>query len=335
MLIGRSPLRISFIGGGTDMEEYHNKFNGYSISATINKYTFVAAKIRSDKIYQGLSPDFFKYFKTSKIYNQSPKVGHGIAITCLKEMKFKKGIDLFFSADVAPGSGLGASSSLASNLVSTILKIQGKEWDKHKIAMTIYRIGHDVLKWGIGKQDEFAAVFGGFNMYKFSKDQVKVEPIKLKKNTLKEFEENSMLFFLGERKPSADILKIQSRNINRLNQKTMKALHKVSELSLELHDAFKQNDLTKFEEFLREGWEQKKQFAKGISNERIDFICRQVELNGSKAMKVTGQGGGGHLFVYAEKKKQTKIIKKLKKLGVPYIDFKYKNSNATVQNLSE
>ena len=213
MLIGRAPLRISFVGGGTDMEEYHNKFDGYAISATINKYTFVAAKLRSDKMYQGLSPDFFKYYTTKKIQNISPKVGHEVAITCLQEMKFKKGLDLFFTADVAPGSGLGASSSLASNLVNVILKFQDKQWDKHKIAMMVYRIGHDVLKWGLGKQDEFAAVFGGFNMYKFSKNNVTVEPIKLNTSTLKEFDDNSMLFFLGERKPSVDILKIQANNI--------------------------------------------------------------------------------------------------------------------------
>ena len=335
MLVGRAPLRISFVGGGTDMEEYHNKFNGYAISATINKYIFVAAKLRSDKRYQGLSPDFFKYYTTKKIQNISPKVGHEVAITCLKEMKFKKGLDLFFTADVAPGSGLGASSSLASNLVNVILKFQGKEWDKHKIAMTVYRIGHDVLKWGIGKQDEFAAVFGGFNMYKFSKNDVTVEPIKLNTSTLKEFDDNSMLFFLGERKPSVDILKIQARNIKSLNMKTISALHKVSELTLELRDAFRNNDLSKFESILREGWEQKKQFAKNITTKKIDSICHTVELCGSKAMKVTGQGGGGHLFVYAEKKKHPKIIKNLEKLGIPYVNFKYHNTNSTVQNLSD
>ena len=250
----------------------------------------MAAKLRSDKMYQGLSPDFLKYYATEKIQNISPRVGHEIAITCLQEMKFKKGLDLFFTADVAPGSGLGASSSLASNLVNVILKYQGKKWDKHQTAMMVYRIGHDVLKWGLGKQDEFAAVFGGFNMYKFSKNNVTIKPIKLNASTLKEFEGNSMLFSLGERKPSVDILKIQARNIKNLNMKTISALHKVSELTLELRDAFKNNDLNKFETILREGWEQKKQFAKNITTKKIDLICHTVELCGSKAFKVTGQG---------------------------------------------
>ena len=120
MLLGRSPLRISFVGGGTDLEEYHKQYDGYSISATIDKFTFVAAKLRADKTYQGLSPDYHTYFSSKKLQGIRPKLGHEIAITSLREMNFSRGIDMFFSADVAPGSGLGASSSLASNIVNIL-----------------------------------------------------------------------------------------------------------------------------------------------------------------------------------------------------------------------
>ena len=335
MLLGRAPLRISFVGGGTDLEEYHKKYDGYSISATIDKFTFVAAKLRTDKLYQGLAPDFYTYFSTKKFQNVNPKVGHQIAITCLQEMKFSKGLDMFFTADVAPGSGLGASSSLASNIVSIILKLQKKKWDKHKIAMKVFRIGHDVLKWGIGKQDEFAAVFGGFNLYKFSKNNVSVTPIQLNKSTLREFEKNSMLFFLGERKPSSEILKVQIKNIKHLNNRTISALHKVSNLTLEMRDAFRNNDLKRFESILNEGWEQKKQFSSGVSNKKIDAICRIVESNGARSMKVTGAGGGGHLFVYTDSKNHQKITMALKKVGIPRVEFKYKKTNTMVQDIRD
>ena len=335
MLLGRAPLRISFVGGGTDLEEYHKKYDGYSISATIDKFTFVAAKLRTDKLYQGLAPDFYTYFSTKKFQNVNPKVGHQIAITCLQEMKFSKGLDMFFTADVAPGSGLGASSSLASNIVSIILKLQKKKWDKHKIAMKVFRIGHDVLKWGIGKQDEFAAVFGGFNLYKFSKNNVTVTSIQLNKSTLREFEKNSMLFFLGERKPSSEILKVQIKNIKHLNNRTISALHKVSNLTLEMRDAFRNNDLKRFESILNEGWEQKKQFSSGVSNKKIDAICRIVESNGARSMKVTGAGGGGHLFVYTDSKNHQKITMALKKVGVPRVEFKYKKTNTMVQDIRD
>ena len=335
MLLGRSPLRISFVGGGTDLEEYHKKYDGYSISATIDKFTFVAAKLRTDKLYQGLAPDFYTYFSSKKLQGIRPKVGHEITITSLREMNFSRGIDMFFSADVAPGSGLGASSSLASNIVNIILKLQKKKWSKHKIAMKVFRIGHDVLKWGIGKQDEFAAVFGGFNMYKFSKNNVTVTPIQLNKSTLREFEKNSMLFFLGERKASSEILKTQIKNIESLNNKTISALHKVSNLTLEMRDALKNNDLSIFESILQQGWIEKKKFAKGVSNKKIDSICRIIESNGAKSMKVTGSGGGGHLFVYTDSKNHKKITMALKKVGVPRVEFKYKNTNTMVQDIRD
>ena len=95
MLLGRSPLRISFVGGGTDLEEYHKKYDGYSISATIDKFAFVAAKLRTDKLYQGFSPDYHTYFSSKKFQNIRPTLGHEIALTCLQEMKFSRGLDLF------------------------------------------------------------------------------------------------------------------------------------------------------------------------------------------------------------------------------------------------
>ena len=102
-----------------------------------------------------------------------------------------------------------------------------------------------------------------------------------------------------------------------------------------MRDAFRNNDLTRFESILHEGWEQKKQFARGVSNKKIDSICKTVESNGGKSMKVTGSGGGGHLFVYTDSKKHQKIIMALKKIGIPRVEFKYKNTNTMVQDIKD
>ena len=171
MFVGRSPLRISFAGGGTDLEEYHNKYDGYAISSTINKYTYVIAKLRNDDKLQGFSPDFASHLPPKKHHPKSVQ-GHEIVLEGLKELNFKKGVDMYLATDVEPNSGLGASSSLTANFVNVISHIQKKKWSKYKIAMNAYHIGHDVLKWGIGKQDEFAAVYGGFNLLKFTKNKV-------------------------------------------------------------------------------------------------------------------------------------------------------------------
>ena len=333
MFIGRAPLRISFGGGGTDLEEYHNKFDGYAISSTINKYTYVIAKLRNDDKLQGFSPDFASHLPPRKHHPKSVQ-GHEIVLVGLKEMNFKKGVDMYLATDVEPNSGLGASSSLTANFVNVIAYIQKKKWSQNKIAMKAYFIGHDTLKWGIGKQDEFAAVFGGFNLLKFTKKKVYVYPISVRKSTQKELQEKSLLFHIGNRKHSESILKSQIGNIKKSNEKTITALHKAKELALDMKDALKTNDLTKFSQILKEGWEVKKNFTAGISNPRIEAVNKKAFSSGATALKVTGAGGGGHLYVLAEPSKHSKIIKELTKIGVQKVNFQYENRGATVFNLN-
>ena len=335
MLIGRAPLRISFSGGGTDLEEYHKDFGGVSISATINKYTYVVARKRKDKLFQGFSPDFSSHISPRKLHKLKFMQGHEIITTCLKEMNFKNGIDVFFCSEVGPASGLGASSSLATNFVNVITKLQNRDLSKKKIAMTAYHIGHDVLKWGIGKQDEFAAAYGGINLLKFTKNNVTVEPLFLRKSTLNEFQNNSMLFHIGNRKHSSEILHKQLKNIRDRKPETMSALDLAKRFALEIRDALKENDLTRFSEIMKQSWEEKKKFVKGVSNQRIDNICKKILLSGASAVKVTGAGGGGHIFAFAEKAKQKTIIHEMKKMDIMNVDFSYQNNGATVIDVRE
>ena len=330
MLVGRAPLRISFSGGGTDLEEYHKKYDGYSVSYTINKYTFVIAKLRADDKLQGFSPDFASHLSPKKHSSGKTLQGHEIITAGLRYMKFKKGIDMYLSTDVQPNSGLGASSSLTTNFVNVISHLQGKKTTPDKIAIQAYKIGHDILKWGIGKQDEYASAFGGLNLYKFTKNKVIVKPINLKKSTEKELQDNSLLFRLGDREHSKGILQSQIKSINQSNQTTILALHKAKELAIEMYDSLKENDLTKFSDILNRGWEAKRNYTKGITNKRIEMISKKAIENGAKALKVTGAGGGGHFFIYANPSKHNSIIKSLKKLGVNNVDFKYQNQGAKI-----
>ena len=335
MLIGRSPLRISFSGGGTDLEEYHKDFGGASISATIDKYTYVVARKRKDKLFQGFSQDFSSHISPRRLHKLKFLQGHEIITTCLKEMNFKNGIDVFFCSEVGPASGLGASSSLAANFVNVITKLQNRELAKKKIAMTAYHIGHDVLKWGIGKQDEFAAVYGGINLLKFSKNDVSVKPLFLRKSTFNEFQNNSILFHIGNRKHSSEILHKQLKNIKDRKPETMSALALAKQYALDMMDAFKQNDLTRFSEIMKHSWEEKKKFVRGVSDQRIDNLCKKILSSGAAAVKVTGAGGGGHIFAYAEKAKHKTIIQEMKKLNVKKVDFSYQNNGATVIDMGD
>ncbi len=335
MLLGRSPLRISFSGGGTDFEDYHNIHTGYSISTSINLYTYVIAKNRNDNLLQGFSPDFASHLSPRSYKKIKPLWGHEIPLACLKELKFKEGLDIFICTDVSAGSGLGSSSSLATNIVNVISKMKNEKWSKHRIAMTAYKIGNYNLKWNIGKQDEFASAFGGINLYKYTKNKVTVTPIKLKKSTRNEIEENSLLFFIGNRKPSYDILSEQLKNINKNKLETINALHRVKELTLEMYDSLRKNDLNLFQDILKQSWIEKKKYASGITNKKIDLIIKKVFSLGAGAMKVTGAGGGGHLYVYAEKSKHKSIITNMTKIGVKNIEFQFTDDGAKVVDVGD
>ena len=158
-----SPLRIGFAGGGTDLEEYHNKYEGATISATIDKFTYVFARLRNDKKLQSFSPDFASHLPPKTFSKIAPPQGHEIVLSCLKEMKFSKGIDMFFCSDVSPGSGLGASGAMACNIVQVLLSFQQKKLSKKTMALKAYRTGHDVLKWKIGKQKVDFSISVGFS----------------------------------------------------------------------------------------------------------------------------------------------------------------------------
>ena len=260
--------------------------------------------------------------------------GHEIIVAGLKQMNFKKGVDMYLSSDVKPNSGLGASSSLTANLVNVILKLEGTKWPKSKIAMKAYHIGHNILKWGIGKQDEFAAVHGGLNVFKYTKEKVIVKSIKLNTETRRELQRNSLLFRLGDRKHSVNLLQNHIKNINESKQITINALHTAKNLAIEMRDALRGNDLEKFSDILDTGWNVKKKFTRGITNPRIEKISREAFKHGAKSLKVTGAGGGGHMFMYVEPKFHKKVQNRLEKLGVQRVNFTYQDSGASVVDLN-
>ena len=323
MLIGISPLRIGFAGGGTDLEEYHEKYVGQTISATINKFTYVFARLRNDNKLQSLSPDFASYLPPKTYSKIASEQGHEIILSCLKEMKFSKGIDIFFCSDVSPGSGLGASGAMTCNIVEVLLKLQNKKLSKKTIALKAYGIGHDVLKWKIGKQDEFGATFGGFNLCTWNKKKVNVKQLSLNKNFLKELGQNSMLFNVGFRGHSSKLLGKQVANIKKSSKGPLEALHRQKEIALEITDALKRKDLTGFTELIKEGWEQKKNYANGITNKNIENISKIAFSNGASALKVTGAGGGGHMYLIAKPSRHKKIEKALQRLGVKKVPFNF------------
>ena len=335
MIIGLTPVRLSFAGGGTDMPEFYENHGGSVVATTINHFTYTIIHPRFDKSFQAFSPDFQKHYTASKYDKIEIQDGTEIASSVIKYFKFKKGVNVILSSDVPAGSGLGASSSLAVNLVNVISHLKGNHLSKTEIAEKAFHIGRKILHWPIGKQDEYVSSFGGFNIVNFKKDKVTVSPINLSKSTNNELQNNLLLFREGNTRNSSTILTTQIDMIKKKNTDTLTSLLTVKDLAFDMHKSLKQSDITKFGELLHQGWLAKKKFAKNVTNSRIDKIYDIALKNGAVGGKITGAGGGGHMLFYCEKPNRKKLEKKLKTLGLERVKFSFYEHGPKIIQISD
>ena len=332
LLFGISPVRISFAGGGTDMPEYYDRFGGSVITTSINHFTYVIVNTRQDNKLQIFSSDFHTHNKPTTYEKLKPQPGTELAVSFLKFLKYKKGLNIMISSDVPPKSGLGSSSSLAVNLVNIISTLKNKNPNKTEIAEMSHHVERNIMKMPMGKQDEYISSYGGFNYIQFKKNKITVNPIKIKKKTLLELQQCLLLFFVGGRSNSK-ILSNQIKRIKNNSKETMDSLDTVKQLSEEMYSSLKQSNITSFGELLNKGWESKKKFSYGVSSKKIDKIYDSAIKHGAIGGKLTGAGGGGHLLLYADTTKHKKIIQQMTKSGLTQIKFKFTNEGAKVSNL--
>mgnify|MGYP001584776812 CR=1 FL=1 len=333
MIVGMAPVRISFAGGGTDMPEYYEKFGGAVISTNINLFTYLVVNPRRDNSFQAFSSDFESHHMKSNYDRLEMRLGTELTVSAVKFLKYKIGGDFLICSDVPPGSGLGASSSLAVNSIKTISFLKGKNWKNEKIAEAAFHIEREILKHKVGKQDDYISAFGGFNYINFTKNRIKVNPIKLKKSTASEFEQNLLLFYIGVTRNSNIILSKQLEYIKKNNHDTINSLHYVRNLVEEFRDSLNNSDLREVGELLHKGWMAKRKFVKGISNNHIDKIYEVALKAGAIGGKLTGAGGGGHLLLYCESSKRQNVIRKMQSLKLKHIPGKFHSEGIKILNL--
>ena len=333
MIIGTAPVRISFAGGGTDMPEYYEKYGGGVVTTSINRLTYAILHPRYDEFFQAFSPDFQKHYQPTHFEKIKFEEGTEIASAVIKFFNYNTGINVILCSDVPGGSGMGASSSLAVNLVNTVSTLLKKRMSKNEIAETASYIGRNILKWPIGKQDEYITAYGGLNFIDFQKSRIKVIPIKISKKVKNELDDNLILFFIGITRKSSKILNNQIKRIKNRNKQTIESLTYVKNLADSMRESLGNSDIEKFGELLNQGWIAKKKFAKNVSNEYIDHLYQLAIKNGALGGKLTGAGGGGHMIFYCEKNKQRKLITVLKKQGLKMVDFRFNKNRPRVLNL--
>lgn len=304
MIISKTPFRISFAGGGSDLPGYYRKSAGAVLSTTINKYIYIA-------IHPFFDPEKIqlKYSKT-ELVSAISEIHHPIFKSAL-EMYNLTGVDINSIADAPSGTGLGSSSSFTVGLLNAIKAYQNIAVSQELLASKACHIEIDLLKSPIGKQDQYAAAYGGLNFITFNPDEtVNVEKIIMNPVKKKELEENLIMIYTGDVRFANTILQQQSMAIEETEK--FDCQEKMVKLAYDLKSVLEKNQIDEFGRILHEGWLLKKSLIHSISNTSIDDIYQKGIHAGALGGKLLGAGGGGFILFYCPKEKQESFRLKMK-----------------------
>jgi D-glycero-alpha-D-manno-heptose-7-phosphate kinase len=332
MLIARSPVRISFGGGGTDLPSYFERFGGAVLSTTINKYFYTIVQKRSDNRIQVISSDL-RVTETWEDIERMSVQGNSLEIplSTLKEIGFNSAIDMFLASEIPPGTGLGSSASVCVGVLKALTTYRHQALSKHQLAELSFQIARKTLGKPVGKQDEYATAFGGLNYITFHADgTTTVEPLNLASELLAEFESSMMLVFTGSAHHSWTILEEQERTVKSSSANTLDSMHEIRALADEQRKALVTGDLTAFGELLHRGWQAKKRISNKISNSQIDDMYHLARQNGALGGKITGAGGGGFLLLFCHPDSKKKIREAFKAVNVRDMNFEFDSVGAHI-----
>ena len=325
----KAPLRIGLAGGGTDVSPYSDLYGGAILNATIDLYA-----------YASLEP-----LTTGEIEFVIDGTKHVLKTKASKELPLVDGFELFIGVynrivkqfnleplsfrltsyiEAPQGSGLGTSSTLVVSLLGAFVEWLKLPLGKYDIAHLAYEIERVDLNMSGGKQDQYAATFGGINYIEFfEKDKVIVNPLQLKPEIIYELENNLLLYFTDTQRLSANIINEQVKNVNEKNTKSIDAMHNLKEQAHQMKDALLRGELNKIGEILQFGWKNKKDMASSISNTLIDSIYKLALENGATGGKISGAGGGGFMFFYCPAVTKIKVARAIEVLGGNVQAFKF------------
>ncbi len=311
MIITKTPFRVSFCGGGSDIPDFYKEYGGCVLSTTINRYMYLTIHPYFDEQKTALK------YSQNEIVENINDIKHSIFHCVLNEKKIS-GVEISSTADVPSGTGLGSSSSFTVGLIHTLACYQGKYYSKAKLAEDACKVEIEKLGAPIGKQDQYAAAFGGLNFITFHKDDtVSVEPVITKGSTLKELQDHLVMFYTGITHDANKILAQQKQNIAAKTDK-VKNLISMCELAKSMKESLENNEIKDFGNIMHESWMKKRELAGSISNTRIDELYECAMEYGATGGKLLGAGGGGFLLFYCPKEKQPLLREKLRLKPFPF-----------------
>lgn len=329
MIISRTPLRMSFVGGGSDLPVYYQKFGGAVISTAIDKYIYVTVNHKFDDAIR------VSYSKTEEVQH-TKEIEHQLIRECLNSLRIEGGIEITTVADVpSKGTGLGSSSSFTVGMLHALNAYLGRYVSAETLGKESCKIEIDICKEPIGKQDQYAAAFGGFNLIEFNPDNtVNVNPIISNPQTIKTIENNILMFYTGMTRSASALLQKQSDTVDSsIHKQAM--LGRMVKLAYDLRDELQHNNHHSFGEILHENWLLKKSLTEEISNAGIDNWYYLARKSGALGGKILGAGASGFLMLYAPQDAHQDIIFALRHLKRVPVSFERLGSRIIFYDLEE
>jgi len=326
MIISRTPVRISFFGGGTDYPEYYLRKKGAVLGTTINKYTYISINTLSDffdhKIRLG-------YSKT-ELVKHSSEIAHPSVRECLKHHGIDESLDIHIFSDLPAKTGLGSSSSFTVGFLNALYALKGKNISKQKLAEEACFVEQKLIQENVGSQDQFHAAFGGLNILEFTKNHIQARPVIISSKKLKLFEDHLLVFYTGLTRFASEVVKEQIDNTKTLSNDIY--LQKMKEMVYAAEDIISKSSdeafMKELGDLLHHGWELKKKLSSKISNPTIDLAYELARKAGVYGGKLCGAGSGGFLAFFVSPDKRQNVRKALSKFLE--VDFKLENAGSSI-----
>ena len=316
----RAPLRIGLAGGGTDVDPYASTKGGCVFNTTINKYAYCTLVPRNDKT-MNVKSHYFGRYKASLKNGPLKLDGNMDLIKAVANyFELDHGFNIDIHSDVPAGSGLGGSSTMIVAMIAAVAEWIGKDLTNYEMADLAYRLEREVIGLKGGKQDQYAAVFGGFNLLDVKK-KVIVNPVNIDKDVINELQCRSVMCFTGMSRESAKIIDSQIKTYN--SGQNIDALNESKRLAKEMSKEVQKGDIDSAGELLHQSWEYKKKFSSSISNRSIDSLYSRAMTKGAIGGKVSGAGGGGFMYFICKYDRKPDVAQELKKRGAEVSDFMF------------
>lgn len=330
----KAPLRLGLAGGGSDVSPYSDIYGGLILNATINLYAYCTIEETNDSQITicGYDSNCFKSFPLADALEIDGEASliKGVYNRVMKDFGYRGNAFKIITYNDAPaGSGLGTSSTMVVCILKCFVEWMSLPLGDYEIARLAYEIERKDLGLSGGKQDQYAAAFGGFNYMEFLKDDmVIVNPLKMKRWIIDELEASMVLYFTGRSRDSANIINEQRSNTSKGNNEAIEAMHVIKQTAVDTKLALLKGDIDGFAEILRIGWENKKKMANQISNPVIQQAMDVAMAAGAKAGKISGAGGGGFIMFVVEPTRKKEVINALGELDGFVMPFQFSEGGA-------